>query len=279
VGKYKKTNRRLRSWLVILTAAFALTLGGKLAAHHFAKKTAVVKPQDVVWHYNSAQNKWLPNGTPPACADPVLGRSPVDLTKVTAVLYPGQYRGESYNANGGFRFDDSSSDDIEVFLPINAKLARLSSYIENGDQQYSLFFINPCGIAVKFDHLLKLSDTYQAIVDRLRPNATVNSAVVPVEPQIAAKKGDRVAEAVGLPSERSVSVDFGVYDLRTPNKISQQSKWTYYHTVFKSTEWFGVCWFDLLPGDDKDKLKDLLSSSFDPTAKSDYCQAPAGATI
>lgn len=269
---------RMLSLFVLLIAAFCLTVVASAAAHRFKKPSTGSRPADVTWHFNAKQAKWLPSGPPPACPANLLTRSPVDLTQATAVFYPGQYRGQAYDANGGFSFEDSAGA-VKVYLPLNAKLARLSSYIENGDQQYSLFFIHPCGMAVKFDHLLKLTNKYQKIVERLRPSSTVNAGAVPVEPPVAAKAGELVATAVGLPSERSYSLDFGMYNLRQPNPISRNFKWELYHQVSKSTDWFGVCWLDMLPGSDSDKLAALLDSSFDPTAKSDYCQAPGGQTI
>jgi len=253
-----------------------MSLSGYAYARHLNKQRLIVKPEDVVWHFDTATTKWIPNGTPPACPT-ILSKSPVDTRLVTAVSYPGQYRDQGYNANGNLTFDDSNNGDISVYLPMNAKLTRLSSYIENGDQQYSLFFVNPCGLAVKFDHLLTLSDKYQKIVAQLRPNAAVNSVSVPVEPPIRAKAGELVATAVGVPSERNVSVDFGVYDLRAQNQISKNLSWTYYHQVFKSTEWFGVCWFNMMPKDDAARINSILQA--DISDKSDYCQVPAGSTI
>lgn len=220
---------------------------------------------------------WLPNAPPPKCASLPFSHSPIDTRLVTAVFYPGQYRGQAYNANGSFEFDNASGNEVKVVLPFDAKLARLSSYIENGDPQYSLFFVNPCGLAVKFDHLLTPSPKFTKVIQKLRPSATVGAGSVPVIPPIKVKAGQLVATAVGIPSERNVGFDFGLYDLRAQNEISKNTIWTYYHQTFKSTEWFGVCWFNLLPKADAASVQNLLQA--DPTARSDYCQAPGGKTI
>ena len=60
--------------------------------------------------YNYSGNNWIPTGNPPDCG-PVLFQNPTDLSKVTSMLYPGQYRGQintgdDYKPHGGFRFDN-----------------------------------------------------------------------------------------------------------------------------------------------------------------------------
>jgi hypothetical protein len=279
VGKAKIKKRRFLAGILLLAAGAIMTFGARATALHFNQASTAVKPQDVTWRYDVSTNKWLPNGTPPVCAANPLAQSPVDTKKITSVAYPGQYRNGAYNPNGAFSFDDFGSNEVKIYLPLDAKLSRITSYIENGDQQYSLFFVSPCGYAVKFDHLLILTSKYQKIVERLRPSGSVGSPSVPVVPPVNAKAGDQLASAVGLPSERSISFDFGLYDLRAPNKISQSTTWTYYHTVFKSTEWFGVCWFNLLPKTDAAHIKTLLQDGSQATARSDYCEAPGGITI
>lgn len=254
-----------------------MSLAGYSLSRHLSKAAAITKPEATTWKFDSSLGKWVASGPVPACLAGSFKTSPVNTAAITSVDYPGQYRGQAYNANAGFHFDDASSSDIKVSLPFNAKLSRLSSYVENGDQQYSLFFASPCGLAVKFDHLLRLTDMYQKIVDRLRPRAAVGSLSVPVEPAINAKAGEVIATAIGLPSERDVSLDIGVYDLRRPNQISKNQTWTYYHQVFKSTEWYGVCWFDRLPKSDAARVSDLLAAG--PIQKSDYCVALGGKTI
>jgi hypothetical protein len=279
VGKLNKYQRRLLKLAVLIIGAFLMTLGGRALAHHEAKKQTIIKPEDVVWSYNAGQGRWLPNATPPVCAKFSFSRSPVDMRLVTAAFYPGQYRGGSYSANAGFNFDDSANHDIQIHLPFNAKLAKLAFYVDNGDDQYKLFFINPCGLAIEFDHLLTLSHKYQTIVKRLRPTPTIDSRSVPVQPAVKAEAGDLIATAVGQPSQRSVNVDIGFYDLRAPNQISSNTVWTYYHQTFKSSEWFGTCWFDKLPKDDLTSLRTILVSSPSAGGLSDYCQLPAAPAI
>ncbi|MBI5467440.1 MAG: hypothetical protein HY975_04490, partial [Candidatus Kerfeldbacteria bacterium] len=117
---------------------------------------------------------WVADGTPPPCPTPPF-RSPVDVQAATAVLYPGQTRGGNYKPHGGFRFDNASSNAVIVNAPADAEVVRGSRYIEQGETQYLLDFIMPCGIMYRFDHLLALSAKLQAVVDQF-PAATVGDS-------------------------------------------------------------------------------------------------------
>lgn len=70
---------------------------------------------------------------------------PVDLSKVTAILYPGQERGGDFKHHGGFRFDNSKSDDIEVRAPLDGNLKEAQAYMEGDEVQYLFDFAHPCG--------------------------------------------------------------------------------------------------------------------------------------
>jgi len=74
----------------------------------------------VVW--DNLENGWEPSATPPACPKPLQLVTPTDLTLVTSVLYPGQYRSDNYKPHGGFRYDNSLSDDITIIAPMDARV-------------------------------------------------------------------------------------------------------------------------------------------------------------
>ena len=89
------------------------------------------------------------------------------------------------------------------------------------------------------------------------------------------KAGDTVATETGAHKVGRYGIDFGVVDYRQRNKISKNPKWAALHSEYKSTEWYGVCWFDMLPGEDAKKAKELSLVQADTRriAKyvSDYC--------
>jgi hypothetical protein len=74
-------------------------------------------------------------------------------------------------------------------------------------------------------------------------------------------------------------MDFGVYDLRTPNEISKNSAWAAVHQQYKAQEWYGICWFDMLPTADASRVKSLSAGDQKRGKVSDYCQTDAGNTL
>src|SRR3989344_3401087 len=96
-----------------------------------------------------------------SCPDPFVFQMPVDMRKVTSMLYPGQYRGGDYKAHGGFRFDHSRPDEIQVIAPYDAEVIAGARYPVNGEIQYTFDFAHPCGIRYRFGHLLTLAPKFQ----------------------------------------------------------------------------------------------------------------------
>ena len=117
------------------------------------------------WYDNGTD--WVPMSNPPACAEPFTMQPPIDFSRVTSVLYPGQYRGSQYKPHGGFRFDNNNDNNVSVKIPLDAMLIHGSRYGEGGEVQYLFTFVAPCGIMYRFDHLLTLTPKFQAIADTL----------------------------------------------------------------------------------------------------------------
>ena len=101
-----------------------------------------------------------------SCPEPFAFQMPVDISKATSVLYPGQVRGGDYKAHGGFRFDRSHPNEITVIAPYDAEVIAGARYPVNGEIQYTFDFSHPCGIRYRFGHLLTLSPKFQAIADK-----------------------------------------------------------------------------------------------------------------
>lgn len=236
------------------------------------------------WRFTGegAEGKWQASRRSTACPEPLLAMSPVDLTKATAILYPGQYRGMDYKPHGGIGFADSRNDEITVRLPMEARLAQASRYIQNGEVQYLLEFRHDCGVAYRFDHLLTLSPVFQEIINRIPEARPDDSRTTPLETEIF-PVGTVVATAVGLPSMQNVGLDFGVSDLRQPNSISTNSQWAQIHQSHWTSDAYGVCWFDLLSATDQEYIS-RLEAQYGveypiERAVSDYCEAPGGTTL
>lgn len=222
------------------------------------------------WSFNG--KKWVSDGKAPACAKKIVLKPPVDLALATAVLYPGQTRGGNYKPHGGFRFDNSSNDDITVRAPMDGYITKASRFIESGEVQYFFFFINPCGIAYKFDHLRVLSKPLQKIANNLPQPKENDSRTTVVSPPVAVKAGAVLATSVGFAQTRNVSVDFGVYDLRKQNSVSKNKTWLGQPAVDKEYGYHGVCWLDMFSSKNISTVRALPGGDTQQGTMSDYCK-------
>lgn len=222
----------------------------------------------VSWSFNGTT--WTASGSPPACPEPLLAISPVDVAKVTSILYPGQTRGGDYKAHGGFRFDAQQNTDVTVTAPLDAVIDSASRYIESGETQYLITFIHPCGMMYRFDHLLTLSPAMQAIADTL-PVAKVNdSRTTFIISGASVKVGDTIATAVGFKQTSNFAVDFGLYDLRNKNVAAANTAYASSHRADQAHH--ALCWLNLLPAADAAKVKTLSGGDQTSGKTSDYCQ-------
>ena len=234
---------------------------------------------DVIWQ--DSGSGWTSSAKAPACPNPILKVSPVDMQQASSILLPGQYRGTDYKAHGGFRFDHNKSPDAYVRLPLDARLMSASRYIEDGETQYLLDFQNPCGIQIRFDHLLTLAPALQKIIDQTLPKAKVDdSRTTPISDRPTFKSGTLIATQIGHKSTGNYGVDFGVYDLRQPNEMSKSTSWAMLHSDKSSQTFYGVCWLDLLPSGGSKRAHAILPLETDDRGASDYCSfAPGGSTL
>ncbi len=223
---------------------------------------------DVTWQFSGSA--WTPSSTAPTCNDPLIPTLPVNLESVTSILYPGQTRGGNYKAHGGFRF--GSDNNISVTLPLDASVTEGSRYIESGEVQYMFTFINSCGIAYRFDHLHTLSEKFQTLANQLPEAKVDDSRTTPFNPPVKVTKGEIVATKVGFVNTKNVGVDFGVYDLRTPNAASKNAGFAAAHENFKQYIFYGTCWLKELPTDISQKVLALPAGDSANGKTSDYCK-------
>ena len=131
------------------------------------------------------QDGWnAEDGFAPTCPEPFQMTTPVNLAQVTAVLYPGQIRGGDYKAHGGFRFDSVASNAVPVVIPITGRIVQGARYLENSDVQYMFEIIHPCGMMIRFDHLLTLSPKFAAIAETLPVAQTDDSRTTQINPPV-----------------------------------------------------------------------------------------------
>lgn len=269
--------------LIILVVIAALVGAGIMVAKRqkSAKqsdtKTEQASNEAVEWSVNFQTNEWfVEKGKAPDCKKPfTFDYAPVDMSQVMFVLLPGQYRGFNYKPHGGFSMTSST---VNVKMPMDAKLVGITRYLESPDKalQYVMDFESDCGIAFRFDHLHALTPAFQAFADKT-PAAKLDDTRSSPEDQpdpIYFKAGEAIATEVGHPDTKNYGFDFGVYDLRARNEVSKNQAWQALHQQNPSQEWYGVCWFDMLPGSDAataNALSKKVVNTNKPNLVSDYC--------
>ena len=201
-----------------------------------------------------------------SCPTPLL-QSPVDLSTVTSILYPGQERGGNYKAHGGFGFDDATDNSVTVEIPLDGKITRVARYRELGEVQYLFEFEGNCGVSFRLDHLRELTAKFEAVVAAFPIKEDSRTDLV--NPPIAVMLGEVIATEVGFLN--NVFVDFGVYDMRQKNEASRDPAWAGAHSQFPADS-YGICWLDALPQADSLVVKALPSRDGASGTKSDYCE-------
>ena len=224
-----------------------------------------LNPTSLSWQ----NTPWSPSSTPPDCEDPLVLPVPMSLSRATSVLYPGQLRGgTSYKPHGGFRFDNNGQGtDVQIHAPLDAELFRASRYLEGGQVQYLFDFVNPCGIMYRFDHFLVPSSRLQAIANTLPGPSEGDSRTTNLAPGQIIRAGEILATEIGTPG--NVFYDWGVYDLRLMNAVSNDAAWLAEHSGEQAP--YGTCWLEFLSDSDGAIVNALPPSDGVAGSTSDYC--------
>jgi len=275
-------NKKLVAFLSVLSLFFSLSVipvNAATKAGGTCKKVGIksvvanktftcIKPgRKLVWNKGVGTKGASP--TAPAsssCPTPLL-QTPVDLSKVTSILYPGQERGGNYKAHGGFGFDNATDNLVTVKIPLSGKITRVVRYKELGEIQYLFEFEGNCGVSFRFDHLRKLTAKFEAVVNVFPVKEDTRTD--PVSPPVPVTVGEVIATEVGFLN--NVSVDFGVYDMRQKNEASKDPAWASAHSQFPADS-YGICWLNSLPQADSLAVRLLPSRDGKNGKTSDYCK-------
>ena len=253
-------------------------ISGQTKTSAGVKYTCIKSGKKLVWSKGAGTKSTSANTSAPstssavasplsACPTPLL-QTPVDLSRVTSILYPGQERGGNYKAHGGFGFDNATDNLVTVKIPLSGKITRVVRYRELGEVQYLFEFDGNCGVSFRFDHLRKLTAKFEAVVNAFPIKEDTRTDLV--SPPVAVMVGEVIATEVGFLN--NVSVDFGVYDMRQKNEASKDPAWASAHSQFPADS-YGICWFDSLPQADSAVVKLLPSRDGSKNGQtSDYCK-------
>ena len=250
---------------------------GQISNSAGIKYTCIKSGKKLVWNKGVRTKSASPNtqassspsagATPlPSCPTPLL-QTPVDLSKVTSILYPGQERGGDYKAHGGFGFDNATDNLVTVTIPLSGKITSVVRYREIGEIQYLFEFEGDCGVSFRFDHLRKLTPKFEAVVNAFPIKEDTRGDRV--SPPVAVTVGEVIATEVGF--LKNVSVEFGVYDMRQKNEASKDPAWASAHSQYPAHS-YGICWLNSLPQADSAAVKLLPSRDAKNGKTSDYCK-------
>lgn len=278
--RFDRSNQEGFHLVILLIAILIIGAVGFVGFRAFTQNKEATNAA-VEWAFDEQKLAWYTKtGTAPACKEPfVFDQSPIEPSLITGVLLPGSYRGYSYKPHGGFGTPEELGGKVEIKMPIDATLVGLTRYYEGTkpDLQYVLTFENDCGIAFRFDHLHTLSPELQEIAEKTPEPKLNDTRTSPSDnpTRTKFKSGQVIATQVGLPSMSIYGFDFGVYDYRQPNEISKNDAWAKIHNQYQSLDWFGICWYGMLPGVSQDTLESMSLAQVDTrrTVKkvSDYC--------
>ena len=224
--------------------------------------------QGVRWEFDGSD--WTSTGTPPACQTPLTFTTPVDLSRVTSILYPGQIRGNYYKAHGGFRLDKPGETGvIDIVAPLDGTITRAAQYLFGGELQFMFDFVNDCGIKYRFDHLRGLSPLLQLVASTLPPATEGDTHTTDVPPGLTVTAGETVGTSIGFPVAGNFFFDWGVYDLRQRNTPGQDAAWRAAHPGDQAA--WAICWFDNLSPPDAARVWSLPPADSVRGSMSDYC--------
>ena len=220
------------------------------------------------WEYNG--QTWQAVGTPPPCPAPLVLTTPIDLSRVTSILYPGQIRSGGYRPHGGFRLDGpGETGEITVVAPMEGTVYRAARYLGSGEVQHMFDVLNACGILYRFDHLRDLSPRLEQIAASLPTAVAGDSRTSLVAAGQTVTAGETLATSVGFRSG-NVFLDWGVYDLRAQNDASANPAWLAQHPGEFAP--YAICWFDNLVPAHADIVRGLPAADGRSGAMSDYCR-------
>ncbi|MBS3051207.1 MAG: hypothetical protein J4400_03580 [Candidatus Aenigmarchaeota archaeon] len=221
------------------------------------------EPKVVIWH-NMENGAWVPRGNPPDCPELVF-QSPVDLSIVSSIIYPGQVRSGDFKPHGGFRTDDVSGP-VEVTAPMAGYIWNAAKFTDEFGLHYTFDIQHPCGIMYRLGHLNAVPEKLDAIFNETK--GFRDSRTFLVDPPVFVELGETIATDI----QHRAGFDWGVYDLRKENAASQDPVFREAHKDEMSQAYYALCWLNMLPPEQESIVKSLPATDGISGKNSDYCK-------
>ena len=228
----------------------------------------------VVWRFDGKE--WISQGSVPQCPSPLIPTGELlDFSKVLSIVQPGQIRGGSYKPHAGLRWSEFGGvvKGISIKAPFDGEVVAAAQYISEGNYQFTINIIHPCGIMLRLGHLLEPSDSIKEILSTIPP-AIENDSRESFLSGTFIKKDQLIASEVGMvppasPDSLGTFMDLGIVDLRKKNPALDSN--------FKSNAdikyaLYSVCWYEGNYFSDSDRARVLNLPFSNGDATSDYCK-------
>ena len=211
---------------------------------------------------------------------------PIDVTIVDVFTPPGRPGGDSYHGSyyvghGHLRSHNTPHEQIEVKFPaegfslyqanrqledyyIEEKETDTVKHIVDDEEQVTLTFHHPCGIAVKIAHLAQVTDRWAEIIKDIPVFTNDSKITFMPSGKDFVESGEVLARAIGHAT--NTSLDFGVYDLRNKNDSAERLARDWPKYVLDASH--GICWTGLFGPE----VQKLLEGKADSNATSDFCE-------
>ncbi len=217
----------------------------------------------VRWDYKNG--KWIPTREPPACPEPLVLKVPVDLERVTGILYPGQVRSEDFKPHGGFATNGQGADVVRA--PLQGYIKDVAYFTDEFGVHYMYDIQHECGIMVRIGHLGAVPDKFQAVFDTANKRGYRDSVTMEVQSVLV-----EAGEIIATNSQTGKGFDFGMYDLRKENQAAQDLAFREAHADEAGQAYYALCWLDWFTEEESKKLKALPGVDWKSGKESAYCE-------
>lgn len=230
------------------------------------------------WEYDPSKPDlgwyWARDGAPPACPEPLIMESPMEVSLATGILYPGQVRGDGpkdFKPHGGFALKPGSK--IELKAPMDGYLTHVAKFTDEFGYHVGLTFQHPCGIQFGGGHWGALPPDIQAVVDTVPLKGFRESRTEPIIPPYFVKKGQVIVTGLQEKAHpERPGFDWGIADYRQPNAASKDPRFRELYGYAPWNTYYGVCWLDILPPNQQTVLKSLPGVDGKQGKNSEYCK-------